>query len=148
MEAIHDCPAFNIREATAASAALTKSASPNTINASLPPSSNTCRLIFFPAREATAEPAISLPVNATPTTERAFTTCSTFPEPISKDIKVPFGKPTFKNNCSINKAEPKTLDECFNNMVLPTSNAGMAARKTCQNGKFQGITAKTVPKGK
>ena len=45
------------------------------------------------------------------------------------------------------KAQPETLDACFKTPVLPAINAGAKKRKTCQKGKFQGITAKTVPMG-
>ena len=38
-----------------------------------------------------------------------------------------------------------TLEACFSSPTLPAMSAGAAKRKTCQNGKFHGITASTGP---
>jgi hypothetical protein len=44
-------------------------------------------------------------------------------------------------------AEPGTLLACFSTQPLPAIKVGAAKRKTCQKGKFQGITASTTPSG-
>jgi hypothetical protein len=43
--------------------------------------------------------------------------------------------------------QPGTLLACFNKPTFPAISAGAANRKTCQYGKFQGITARTGPSG-
>src|SRR5690625_3450941 len=40
-----------------------------------------------------------------------------------------------------------TLDACFRRLVFPAMVAGAAKRRTCQKGKFQGITARITPRG-
>ncbi len=42
---------------------------------------------------------------------------------------------------------PGTFEACLSTAALPATSAGAAKRKTCQNGKFQGITASTTPIG-
>ncbi len=59
----------------------------------------------------------------------------------------PSGKPASRNTDSIASAHPGTLLACFRTPPLPAINAGAAKRNTCQNGKFQGITASTTPSG-
>ena len=51
------------------------------------------------------------------------------------------------NISSIAREHPGTFGECFNNPAFPAMSAGAANLNTCQNGKFQGITANTIPKG-
>ena len=41
-----------------------------------------------------------------------------------------------------------TLDACLSNPTLPAMSPGAAKRKTCQKGKFHGITASTAPTGR
>ena len=45
------------------------------------------------------------------------------------------------------RAHPKTFEACFKTPAFPAINAGAANRKTCQNGKFHGMIASTVPRG-
>ena len=40
-----------------------------------------------------------------------------------------------------------TLDACLSSPTLPAISAGAAKRKTCQKGKFQGMTARIGPIG-
>src|SRR3982074_3261460 len=44
-------------------------------------------------------------------------------------------------------AQPGTFEESFITAPLPAITPGAANRKTCQNGKFHGITARTTPSG-
>ena len=48
---------------------------------------------------------------------------------------------------SIASAHPGTFEACFSTPALPAISAGAAKRKTCQNGKFHGMTASTTPSG-
>src|SRR6266581_4705671 len=57
------------------------------------------------------------------------------------------GKPACRKIASMARAQPGTLEACFNIPALPAMSAGAANRKTCQNGKFQGMTASTTPNG-
>ncbi len=45
------------------------------------------------------------------------------------------------------RAEPVVLPACLSTAVFPAISAGAAKRTTCQNGKFQGMIASTVPSG-
>ena len=45
-------------------------------------------------------------------------------------------------------AQPSTFEACLRTPPLPAISAGAAKRKTCQNGKFHGITASTTPSGR
>ena len=57
------------------------------------------------------------------------------------------GKPARRKTSSIASAQPGTLEACFSTAALPAISPGAAKRKTCQNGKFHGITASTTPSG-
>ena len=48
---------------------------------------------------------------------------------------------------SIASAHCGTFDACLSRPTLPAISAGAAKRKTCQKGKFQGMTASTAPSG-
>ena len=48
---------------------------------------------------------------------------------------------------SIASADCGTFEACLSSPTLPAMSAGAAKRKTCQNGKFHGITASTAPSG-
>ena len=43
--------------------------------------------------------------------------------------------------------DPVVLLACLRTAVLPAIRAGAAKRITCQNGKFHGMIASTVPSG-
>ena len=45
------------------------------------------------------------------------------------------------------RADCGTFDACFSTIPLPAISAGAPKRKTCQNGKFHGMIARTVPSG-
>lgn len=62
---LHACPALRVRPATARFTTFSISEFGSTIKASLPPSSSTERLRYFPARAPTTLPAVSLPVRLT-----------------------------------------------------------------------------------
>ncbi len=48
---------------------------------------------------------------------------------------------------SIASADCGTFDACLSSPALPAISAGAAKRNTCQNGKFQGMTARIGPSG-
>jgi len=45
------------------------------------------------------------------------------------------------------KAHWGTLEACLRMPTLPAMSAGARKRKTCQRGKFQGMTARMTPRG-
>ena len=57
------------------------------------------------------------------------------------------GTPASRRSRSMASAQPGTLDACLSTTALPAMSAGAAKRKTCQNGKFHGMTARTTPSG-
>ena len=59
----------------------------------------------------------------------------------------PAGKPALEKISSIASAQRGTFEACFKTAPLPAMSAGAANRKTCQNGKFQGMIASTTPSG-
>jgi len=140
-------PELTVRARAAQAAAATGSASSSTRNGSLPPSSSTVFFSSFPQRDATAEPAPSLPVSVAARTAGSRRTDSTWFEVMSSVWKAPAGKPASVKISSIVTAHRGTLAACFNSATLPAMRAGAAKRKTCQKGKFQGITARIGPRG-
>ena len=147
LAAMHDCPLLTTRALTAVSIAADMSALGITMNGSLPPSSRTVFLICRPAAAAMWRPACSLPVSDTAATRGSSRTRCTWPGGISRVWKAPSGKPARRMMSSIASAHCGTFDACLSSTTLPAISAGAARRKTCQNGKFQGITARIGPSG-
>src|SRR5207245_614427 len=114
---------------------------------SLPPSARTVFVSIAPAMRATARPAGALPVSVTAFTDGCSITPSTCWLPIIKVRKRFSGKPAWQKIFSIASAQPGTFEACLSTAPLPAMSAGAAKRKTCQNGKFHGITASTTPSG-
>ena len=141
------CPALIKRLVTQSRAAPAISASSQIIYGSLPPSSRTDFFSAEPAIAATDFPAGMLPVNVTAFTFGFSMTVFTS-LPLISNVRNTFsGKPASVTSFSIASAQPATLLACFSKPVFPAISAGARNRKTCQNGKFQGITASTVPSG-
>src|SRR5690625_5486414 len=92
-------------------------------------------------------PATSLPVKITPVMIGFIMTDSTSLLGISRLVNTPSGSPASLYSCSMATADPKTLEACFKTATFPAIIAGAEKRKTCQNGKFQGIIPKTAPCG-
>jgi hypothetical protein len=111
-----------------------------------PPSSRTHFFSAPPAAAATLRPAPTLPVSVT----RGDAGPRSAP-------RSPLGPATVRtglsesrprgNTDSIASAQPGTLLACLRTPPLPAIRAGAAKRKTCQNGKFHGMTASTTPSG-
>ena len=145
--ALHICPVFCNFAQGPSFAAFSKSESSRTMKASLPPSSKTDFLIFFPANAATVPPAFSLPVRLTPLTN-GFSKISWISLcPILKFWKIFFGKPASEKAFSISSPLSKHIDACFRTTTFPARIVGITNLRTCQNGKFQGITPRIIPIG-
>jgi len=74
-------------------------------------------------------------------------TSSTRSEGISSDWKTSSGYPASRKTSSIAVAHPGTFEACLSSPTFPAVRYGAANRKTCQKGKFQGMTASTGPSG-
>jgi hypothetical protein len=59
----------------------------------------------------------------------------------------PSGNPASAKARSMASAHCGTFEACFRTSPLPAITAGTPARTTCQNGKFHGMIASTVPSG-
>jgi len=68
-------------------------------------------------------------------------------EPTRRVLKTSFGRPASWRILSMARAHPQTFEACLSSPALPAMRAGAAKRKTCQRGKFQGMTASTTPSG-
>ena len=93
------------------------------------------------------EPVSELPVSVTARTRTSSMTGSTCEPASSKVRSSPSGKPASWKTSSIASAHCGTFEACFSTAALPAMNAGAANRITCQNGKFHGMTARTMPSG-
>ena len=136
------------RAATPTVAAASTSAEGMMMKGSLPPNSITVFLIEAPAAAPTLDPAASLPVNVTAAMRSSSTKGFTIFEGINKVWKAPGGKPASNKISSMLSAERGTLEACLRSPTLPAMSAGAAKRKTCQNGKFHGMIARTGPIGR
>ena len=96
---------------------------------------------------ATRLPAPSLPVSVAAATRGSSSTRATASLPMRSVVKAPSGKPARRTTSSIASAHCGTLDACLSRATFPAISAGAAKRKTCQKGKFQGMTARMTPSG-
>ena len=144
---MQDWPLLSIRLDTAAATVESMSADGMTMNGSLPPSSRTLVLTFWPARAPTSRPAGSLPVSVTARTRSSSMMPSMTDEPTSSVWNAPSGKPARVRMSSIASATWGTFEACLSRPTLPAMSAGAAKRSTCQYGKFHGMTASTGPSG-
>ena len=94
-----------------------------------------------------SRPAPSLPVTVTAATRSSAMIAATRSDPTSSVWNTPAGAPARANRSSSASAHCGTFDACLSRPTLPAASAGAANRITCQNGKFQGITASTAPSG-
>ena len=62
-------------------------------------------------------------------------------------LKTPFGMPASSASCARARAAKGVALAGFTIMGQPTASAGPAFLKIIPMGKFQGVTAKTVPTG-
>src|SRR4029453_14040998 len=100
-----------------------------------------------PAFAATERPAGVLPVSVTAATPGCSISPATPSQPTTSGGKGPGGGPPRRQTSSSASAQPVTFEACLSSAPLPATRAGAAKRITCQNGKFQGITARTTPSG-
>ena len=93
-------------------------------------------------------PACSLPVSVTAATRASAIRPPTAADPTSSVRKSPRGKPAaVKTLLDARARSCGTFEACLSRPALPAISAGAAKRKTCQKGKFHGMTASTMPSG-
>ena len=104
-------------------------------------------MICCPAAAATCSPAALEPVSVTAATRGSAISRATAAPGTSSVRNNPSGSPASRNTSSIASAHCGTFEACFSTAALPAISAGAAKRNTCQNGKFQGMMARTTPSG-
>ncbi len=100
-----------------------------------------------PASSAIRDPVSELPVRVTARIRGSAITGSTCDPPSSNVRTSPSGKPASRITSSIASAHCGTFEACLRTAAFPAMRAGAAKRITCQNGKFHGMTASTIPSG-
>jgi len=140
-------PAFCTRASTPTLAAFSRSALGITMNGSDPPSSSTTFLMLRPAASPMLRPAPSLPVSVAAAMRGSSSSLLARLPSMSKVWKAPSGNPAARKTSSMASAHCGTLEACFSTAAFPATSPGAAKRKTCQSGKFHGITASTTPSG-
>src|SRR5215510_9090390 len=141
-------PVLRYFDAIAPSTAASRSASSNTMNGALPPSSSDS---FFtvPAHCAIS----SLPVSVDPVNDNLRTVgLEVSSAPISgadpvMTLNTPFGTPARSASSARASAENGVCDAGFKTTVQPDAIAGPALRVIIASGKFQGVTQATTPTG-
>ena len=96
---------------------------------------------------ATLRPAGTLPVSVTAATFASSISALTPALGDQRGGEQALREAASRNTYSIASAQPGTFVACLSTPALPAISAGAAKRNTCQNGKFQGITASTTPSG-
>ena len=96
-------------------------------------------------------PARSLPVMVTAPTRGSSisrrVTAGTSGSATTRAANSPSGAPASARTSWTAMPQPVVFGECLSRAALPAISAGAAKRRTCQSGKFHGITASTMPTG-
>ena len=103
-------------------------------------------LVFFTNYES----AKSHQLTARPVAAATFAWVMSAPtcvEPMRSARKRSRGQPASCASASMASAQPGTFEACLSSAPLPAMSAGARKRKSCQKGKFHGITASTTPSG-
>ena len=144
-----DWPVLRKRPATALGTTTSRSASSRTTKGSDPPSSSTLFFAARPALAATCEPARLLPVRVTAAIRSSWIRPSTVVGHVG--LRDDQGAEDAVRQAGVaedlldRQRAPVTFGECLRMPALPAIRAGAAKRNTCQNGKFHGMIASTVP---
>ena len=142
------CPALRNFDAIAPSTAASRSASSNTMNGALPPSSIDVRFIVF-AQSATS----FLPTGVEPVKVSLRTTgFEVISSPISAVLPLtmlmtPAGMPARSASSANAFADSGVAFAGLQTTVQPTASAGAILRASIAFGKFQGVMQATTPTG-
>ena len=132
----------------AAAAARSRSASPNTTLADLPPSSRVTRLMVPAAPAAIPRPTSVDPVKAIFATSGCSTNRRphTLPGPTST-LSTPSGRPASSAIRSRRSAVSGVSSAGLRTIVLPAASAGATFHEAITSGKFHGTISPTTPSG-
>src|SRR3954447_8070044 len=141
-------PQFHTRASTARRAASSTSASWNTMNGALPPSSSDTGMIFSAAWARISRPARVEPVTVT----MDVTGCSTRPRPTVRPSPVttltsPAGTPASSHTRASARGASGVTSDGLSTIALPAMSAGPTLRAKIAAGKFHGMMATTTPYG-
>ncbi len=141
-------PALPRKAIGAAAAAASRSASPKTTLADLPPSSSVTRLIVCAAPAAIERPTAVEPVNATLATSGCSTSAWPTVDPgPATTLTTPSGSPAstaiFSNSIELSGVSSAGLSTT----VLPAARAGASFQPAIVSGKFHGVINATTPSG-
>src|SRR2546430_5357401 len=141
-------PALRYLEAIEPSTAASRSASSNTINGALPPSSSESFLIVSALCFMSKRPTSVEPVKVTLRTSEleVISPPIAFELPVNT-LNTPAGIPARSAKTASAKAENGVALAGFATMVQPEANAGPAFRAIMAAGKFQGVIAAQTPMG-
>src|SRR5207247_3542118 len=144
-EQMHVWPQFQNRAQIAHFTAQAMSASCQTINGALPPSSRTSFGRWFEACSMIVRPASVLPVIVTRPVILFVTSSSPTSDPLPvRRFTTPFGKPASSISRTISIVLRGVLLEGFVTTVFPAIKAGASFLATVAEGKFQGVIDATT----
>src|SRR5260221_8024296 len=145
----HVWPALRNFEAIAPLTAATKSASANTMNGALPPSSSETRLTVAADLEIRICPTSVDPVNEILRTRSSAKTVSEngIGLLVVTMLTTPGGKPASVNKLASSSAESGVCSAGLQMVVQPAASAGPSLRVSIAVGKFQGVIITATPTG-
>jgi hypothetical protein len=129
-------------------AAASRSASPNTMLADLPPSSRLTGARCPAAERATWMPVAVAPVNATLSTPGWLASGSpaSAPKPVIT-LNTPGGKPAASTSRANSSVETGACSAGLTTNVHPAASAGASFHVISSTGEFHGVIAPTTPSG-
>ena len=144
----HTCPWFSQMPSTRPSTALSRSASSNTTNGDLPPSSSDNFLCESAVARRIARPTSVEPVKAILSTSGCTTSAApVLPSPVTM-FTTPGGKPTSLHSSANASAVSGVNSAGFSTTVFPAASAGAIFHATMRSGKFHGMIWPTTPRGR
>jgi hypothetical protein len=140
-------PWLNQMASTTPSTTLSRSASSNTMNGDLPPSSSDSFLPVPAVAMRMIRPTSVEPVNAILSTS----SCSTMSWPVRPSpvmmLTTPAGRPTSSQSSANRSAVSDVNSAGFSTTVFPMASAGAIFHASMSSGKFHGMIWPTTPTG-
>ena len=149
MAAVHASPMLRILAVIAPSTAASRSASPNTTNGALPPSSIEVRRTLSAACSSRVRPTAVDPVNDSLRARPSRISGSmTFPAlEVVTTLSTPSGRPASARIAARACIDSGVCCAGLMTMVQPAATAGPILRVPMAMGKFQGVTSRQTPTG-
>ena len=141
------CPWLNQMASTTPSIAPSMSASSNTMNGDLPPSSSVSALPVPAVCARISRPTSVEPVKAILSTPACSTSSApVLPSPVTT-LSTPAGSPACAASSANSSAVSEVNSAGFSTTVLPSASAGATFQASISSGKFQGMICPTTPTG-